>query len=686
VNLSGGGDAIEARFDENRDFADTIIVNRSAYFRGAASNEKVKMTAILRTILLLAAVLGAAFVTPAAQAPVQPPAQAAAQRPAQSTFGPIRVQVDETRAPQKILHTHLEMPAQPGPLVLYYPEWIPGEHMPDGPIINMAGLKFTAAGKTIPWRRDLIDMFAFHLDIPQGVSSLDIDFDFLLTAPATGYSGGASSTAYLNVLSWNQLVLYPKGYDAANLSCNPSLKLPAGWKFGTALPVAKQEGDTVDFGPVSLETLIDSPVLSGRYFRAIDLTPGKNPPHEMDLAADSQAALAMTPETEAHFRQLVAEAGALFGSRHYRDYHFLVTLSDDVAHFGLEHHESSDDRVRERSLIDESGRIDFGGLLPHEYVHSWNGKYRRPAGLISPDYHQPMQDDLLWVYEGLTEYLGDVLTARSGLLNQQQSREEFARLIAIFDQEPGRRWRPLQDTADSAVFLYNADGDWSNWRRGVDFYEEGELLWLDADDTIRRLTNDQKSLNDFCRIFHGGTSGQPDLKTYTLDDIVAALNRVAPYDWTTFLRSRLDSISPNTPIESIENSGWKLVYNDKPNEMQENRETIRKGVSLSSSIGMMLFDEGIVVDVIYGGPAYNAGIGPGMKVTAVNGKQYSPEVLREAIEDAKSSSAPIQLIVANGPQVQLVSIDYHGGLRYPHLVRDDSRPDFLSEIFRSLAP
>ena len=605
---------------------------------------------------------------------------------AEPPLGPIRVQVDETRAPQKILHTHLEMPVQPGPLVLYYPEWIPGEHMPDGPIINMAGLKFTAGGKTIAWRRDLLDMFAFHLDIPQGVSSLDVDFDFLLSAPASGYSAGASATAYLNMLSWNQLVLYPKGYDAANLTCNPSLKLPAGWKFGTALPVAKHDGDTIEFSPVSLETLIDSPVLSGRYFRAIELTPGQDPPHEMDLAADSQAALGIIPETEAHFRQLIAEAGALFGLRHYRDYHFLVTLSDDVAHFGLEHHESSDDRVRERSLIDESGRIGFAGLLPHEYVHSWNGKYRRPAGLISPDYHQPMQDDLLWVYEGLTEYLGDVLTARSGLLNQQQAREELARLVAIFDQEPGRNWRPLQDTADSAVFLYDADNDWSNWRRGVDFYEEGEMLWLDVDTTIRRLTKDQKSLNDFCRLFDGGASGQPDLKTYTFDDIVAALNRIAPYDWASFLRSHLDSTSPNTPIESIENGGWKLVYNDKPNEMQQNRELIRKAASFSSSIGISLFDEGTIVDVMYGGPSYKAGIGPGMKVTAVNGQQYSPEVLREAIENAKSSSAPIQMIVTNGPQVQTYSVDYHGGLRYPHLVRDDSRPDFLSEIYRPLAP
>lgn len=605
---------------------------------------------------------------------------------AQAAFGPIRVEVDEARAPQKILHTHLEMAVAPGPLVLYYPEWIPGEHMPDGPIIDMAGLKFTGGGKTIPWRRDLTDMFAFHLDIPKGVTSLTIDFDFLLSAPASGYSSGASATAFLNLVSWNQVVLYPKGYDAANITCLPSLRLPSGWKFGTALPGAKQKGDAIDFSQVSLETLIDSPVLTGRYFRAIDLTPGQTPTHEMDIAADSAADLAMIPETQAHFRQLVAEAGALFGSRHYRDYHFLLTLSDSTAHFGLEHHESSDDRARERSLIDESGRIAFAGLLPHEYVHSWNGKYRRPTDLLSPDYQQPMKDDLLWVYEGLTEYLGEVLTTRSGLWNLQQTHEDLAHLAAMLDTEPGRKWRPLQDTADSAIFLYHADVEWSNWRRTTDFYEEGLFLWLDVDATIRRLTHDQKSMNDFCRLFHGGKSGEPDLKPYTFEDVVSTLNRVAPYDWTNFFRSRLDSTSPTTPIESIENSGWKLIYNDQPNEIQENRDEVGRKINLSLSIGLRLSDEGTVEDVMYDGPSYDAGIGPGMKITAVNGKQFSADTVKEAIEAAKAETAPIQLIVANGPAVQTYAIDYHGGLRYPHLVREESRPDFLSEILRSEAP
>ena len=340
---------------------------------------------------------------------------------AQTKMAPIRLAVDASQTPQKILHIHEEIPVKPGPLTLYYPQWLPGEHMPDGPIIEMAGLKFSSAGTRIPWRRDLIEMFSFHLNIPQGVTVLTADFDFLLSAPAAGFSAGASDTASLGVLSWNQVLVYPSGFAVRDLTFVPSLRLPAGWKYGTALPGAKQNGDTIDFSPAPLDTLVDSPVIAGRYFREIQLTPGQNPPHYMDIAADSQAALAMSPETEMQFRQLVAETGPLFGSRHYRDYHFLVTLSDDVAHFGLEHHESSDDRTSERSLIDEPNRIQFAGLLPHEFVHSWNGKFRRPLGLSTSDYQQPMKDDLLWVYEGLTEYLGNVLTARSGLLNKQQS-------------------------------------------------------------------------------------------------------------------------------------------------------------------------------------------------------------------------------------------------------------------------
>jgi len=609
----------------------------------------------------------------------------AAHAQAAPTSEPIKLFVDATDAAQKILHVQMEIPVKPGPLSLYYPEWIPGEHMPDGPIIQMAGLKFSAGGKAIAWRRNLVEMFTIHLEIPPGVSALEVNFDFLLSAPASGFSGGASATANLDVLSWNQVLLYPSGATIHDWTFIPSLKLPTGWQFGTALPVAKQDGDRIEFAPVPLNTLVDSPVLSGRYFKKIQLTPGQDTPHEMDIAADSSAALAMLPETEAHFPSLVDESGVLFGARHYRGYHFLVTLSDDVAHFGLEHHESSDDRTNERSLIDSRGRLDFAGLLPHEFVHSWNGKYRRPAGLATPDYQLPMKDDLLWVYEGLTEYLGNVLTARSGLLSMEDSREALALVAATLDKKPGREWRPLQDTADAAPFLYDAGNDWANWRRGTDFYEEGEVLWLDVDATLRRLTNDKKSMNDFCRIFHGGEGGKPALKTYNFEDVVSTLNSLAPFDWAGFLRAHLDAVSAPTPSEAIEASGWKIIYNEQPNTMQENEDALAKRVDDSFSIGLSVGEDGAVIDVMHGSAAYKAGFGPGMKIVAVNGHPFEGDSLDDAILDAETNTRPIEIIVQNGADFRTVSADYHEGLKFPHLVRDESKPDYLSEIFHPLA-
>lgn len=633
----------------------------------------------LRTVTVMLACAAIALTIAAAQAP--------AQSGLQSATGPIRLEVDSTHSPQKILHVHMVMPAQAGPLTLYYPEWIPGEHQPSGPIINVAGLKITANGKILSWRRDLVDVYAINLAVPQGVSSLDIHFDFLLSAASSGFSSGASATSALNLISWNHVVLYPKGYDADKIQVIPSLRIPDGWKFGTALPGAKQEGDTVNFSPVSLETLIDSPVLIGHYFRVFPLS--EQPVHvEMDVAADSPDDLNMPPETEAAYRKLVAEAYALFQSHHYRDYHFLVSLSDNVAHFGLEHHESSDDRVFAKFLTDETTRVASAYLLPHEYTHSWNGKYRRPADLISPDYHKPMQDDLLWVYEGLTDYWGEILAARSGLWTPEQAREYFAHTAGLLDEEPGRQWRPLQDTADAAVFLYDADNDWFTWRRGTDFYQEGDFLWLGVDDTIRRITNGQKSLDDFGRLFHGGTSGQPDLSGYSFDDVVNALNQVAPYEWGDYLHARLDSLAPNTMDEAIDASGWKLVYNDEPNSVQDDRNKVAKALDLYNSIGLYVGLDGTVKDVLYDGPAYKADMGPEMVLTAVNGRVLTPdnmvEEMHDAIVAAEKDKSPIKITATNGAEVQTYSIEYHGGLRYAHLVRDESRPDVFSEILKSL--
>jgi predicted metalloprotease with PDZ domain len=626
---------------------------------------------------VIALLLSMAFSFTAAHAQTQAP-----QHPA----GTIQLAVDATRVRQKIIHAALKIPVRPGPLTLYYPAWVPGDHAPDNPIADLAGLKFSAGGKTIPWRRDLVDMFAFHLEIPAGADSLDVELDFLLAQPSTGSFAGASSTAQLDLLSWNNVLLYPKGFPADQIAFAARLKLPAGWKFGTALPVAGQTGDEIEFAPVSLTTLIDSPVISGNYYRAIKLTPGQTPSHEIDIAADSAAALEMPADMQADYKQLVAETGKLFGVRHYRDYHFLVTLSDDVAHFGLEHHESSDDRSDERALIDDDLRLQFAGLLPHEFVHCWNGKYRRPADLATPDYNTPMKTDLLWVYEGLTEYLGSILTARSGLYLPGEWREELAYHAATFDNRAGRTWRPLQDTADAAQLLYFAYPSWEDYRRSTDYYDEGLLIWLDVDTTIRQLTNGQKSMNDFCRAFHGGAGGQPALKTYNFEDVVAALNAIAPHDWTKFLRTRLDSTSPRAPLGGIENGGWRLVYNEQPNRFIDNKADAKRLLDETFSIGLVVDADAIVRDVLYGGPAYNAGVGPLMKIAGVNGQQFSPDVLDDALLKSGTSLDPLVLLLANGNYFQTVTIDYHGGLRNPHLERVNSLPDMLDEIIRPLAP
>jgi predicted metalloprotease with PDZ domain len=393
----------------------------------------------------------------------------------------------------------------------------------------------------------------------------------------------------------------------------------------------------------------------------------------------------MPAETIEEYKNLVAETGALFGVRHYRDYHFLLTLSDHVAHFGLEHHESSDDRVDERTMIDDDERWLAAGLLPHEMTHSWNGKYRRPKGLATPNYQEPMEGDLLWVYEGLTEYLGNIMTARSGLWTKQQFLEEVADMAAGLDHTPGRNWRPLQDTADAAQVLYNAPPEFENWRRGVDFYEEGFLIWLDVDTAIRQQTNGQKSMNDFCRLFYDGQNTPPMVKPYTFDDVVNALNQVVAYDWRKFLRERLDTYGPGAPLGGIINGGWKLVYDENPSEFTRTMERVRRDVDARFSIGLSLDDKGAIHDVIMNSIAWSAGIAPGMELVAVNGRKYTPELLREALQAAKGNGPNIELLVTNGDFYKTCTLNYHDGEKYAHLVRNDSKPDILSEIIKPIA-
>ena len=592
------------------------------------------------------------------------------------------ISVDATTAPRKIFHARLHIPATPGDLTLYYPKWIPGEHAPDGPVVDLTGLFFKANGQTLKWRRDTLDGFTIHVEVPQGVTEVQADLDFL--SPATfegGFSAGSSATAKLAVISWNQVLLYPKGYKSDDIDYTASLKIPDGWKFGTPLPIASQSGNEIHFAPVSLTTLVDSPVITGEFLKVVPLA--QDPPTEMDIAADSAAALEAPQEVWDHYKNLVDQAQKLFGAHHYRDYHFLYTLSDHVAHFGLEHHESDDSRVDERALVDDASRKLSASLLPHEYVHSWNGKFRRPADLATPDYQQPMQDDLLWVYEGLTNYLGFVLTARSGLLTTDQDRDDLALTAAALDHLPGRQWRNLQDTADAAPQLYFSPPAWNSWRRGTDFYNEDTLNWLWVDVIIRQQSKGKKSIDDFCHLFHGAPSTGPALKTYTFDDVVNSLNQVVAYDWRGFWTERLTNHGPGAPLGGIEGSGWKVVSDENPSEMLNGIAGMYHFVPAGFAIGLNVSADGGIADTTEGEIAAKAGIGPGMKVVAVNGRRFTPEVLRDAIKAAKNSTATIDLLVENTDYYKTYKLDYHGGEMYPHLVRDEAKPDLLSDILKA---
>ena len=603
-----------------------------------------------------------------------------------SAAAPIQVTVDVTDAPRKILHARLSIPAEPGPLTLVYPKWIPGEHGPTGPIDNLAGLVISANGQQLAWQRDDVNMFAFHITVPQGVSALDVKLDFLATAAAAGFSAGASTSANLVMVSWNEVVIYPEGKQAADISFKPSAKIPPGWQYGTALTKISDDAGMVNFEPVSLEELIDSPLLTGRYFREIALAPEISPKHYLDLAADGPEDLKLKPEAIAAFSNLIRETGALYKSRHYESYHFLVTLSDQVAHFGLEHHQSSDDRVPERTYLDDNESLLAADLLPHEFTHSWNGKYRRPAGLATGNYESPMKGNLLWVYEGLTQYLGDVLAARSGIETAQQYRAALANSAAIMDYRPGRTWRDLQDTATAAQTLYGTSAQWDNWRRSVDYYPEGELVWLDVDTKIRTLSKGKKSLNDFCVLFHGlGGDTPPKVVPYTFEDVVSALNRIEAFDWAGFLNERLTTNADHAPLGGIKAGGYEIVYTDKPNEFTQADETVTVSVNAWWSLGMEVGSTGRIGDVLVGSPADKAGLGPGMDIVAVNDRQFSSDLFKDAIADARGTTMPIEMIVSNTGYYKVVRLDYHDGLRYPHLQALKGGKNLLDEILKPLA-
>src|SRR5580704_6451309 len=600
---------------------------------------------------------------------------ARAQVRAAESSGPVLLELDASEAPQKIYHAHLVIPLQPGEVTLFYPKWIPGTHGPSGPIADLAGLKMQAGGKDVPWRRDDVDMYSFHCTVPDGAQTLDVALDLL----SAGHGGFGNQTENITVIRWNQFVLYPKGKPIDAIDFKASLKVPTGWKMSTALPIESQEGSSAKFGTVKLDTLVDSPAIAGRYHREVRLGTG-DPPHYLDLVADSEAALEITPRQKANYEKLVAEAGALFGTRHYKSYRFLVTLSEKMGYHGLEHHESSDDGMPEHSMSDDEAGKAIAYLLPHEYVHSWNGKFRRPAGLVTPTYQEANNTRLLWVYEGLTEYLGTVLTARSGLWTLDEAKDYLAMTAEQLENHKGRQWRPLEDTTlVAAMRAYDASG-WTAWRRSVDYYDEGTLIWLEVDTKIRQLTNGKRSLDDFCHRFHGGTGGKAELKPYEFEDIVADLNAIAPYDWASLLKKRVTQTAAHAPLDGFTQGGWRVALGDKPSGFEKAAQGLRKRLDLSASIGLSLTSEGAISDVVMDSPAYKAGVGPGMKLVAVNSRRFSPKVMDEALAAAQKHSQSILLLLEDGDFFRTYRIDYRGGAKFARLERLKGQPDLLSKI------
>jgi predicted metalloprotease with PDZ domain len=599
---------------------------------------------------------------------------------------PIRIVVNASNPSLRLLHASITMPVQPGPLTLLYPKWIPGDHQPVGPISDLTGIRISAGASTLVWNRDNVDMYGFHLQIPPGATSLTIDLDLILAPEALGPDSSTAATPELMILNWGSLLLYPSGKTTDQLSYQATLGIPKGWRFGTALPVERESAGVIEFKPSSLTTLVDSPLIAGKYFQTIDLSPGSPVPYFLHVAADSARAADVAPELITSWRQLIKEETALFGPGHFRDYHFLLALSDHIQPYaGLEHHESSDNRVMEKALESDGSRRYVGDILPHEMAHSWNGKYRRPEGLATPDYSEPMKGDLLWVYEGLTDYYGRVLAARSGLRTADDFRAELAQFGARFSMRAGRIWRPLVDTAVAVQNTFFARDDYGDYRRSADYYDESTLIWLEADVMIRQLSHGAKSLDDFCRAFVAGPAGMPAVKPYGFDEIVSTLNSVQPYDWAKFLNTRVNAINVNAPVGGITGAGWKLDYTAKRSDIWKFREDYGKFSDFTPSIGITVKEDSTITDVRVNSEAYAAGVAPSTKLIAVNGRQFTPDVLRDALEAGKNSQEPIELLVKDGEFYSSHRVDYHDGDRYPHLVRDSTKPDLLTDIIKPLA-
>ena len=605
-------------------------------------------------------------------------------RPLATASNPMTVVLDERTAPRGFAYTHMTIPVEPGPFTLAYPQWIPGEHGPTGPLHNLAQLKISAGGASIAWQRDQVDPYTFHIDVPAGVHRVDVDFTVLLNTQ-NNFVDGQLATRNIMVGNWNRYILYQPNIDNTRYFVKASLILPQAWDYASALPVAARIGAHVDFKTVTLEMLVDSPTDSGRYYRHILTWSGDGTHTYLDLFADHPEDLELSKAELAAYKRMTPEAIALYGGHHWNVYHSELTLSDLIPPQGIEHHQSSDDRAADEYMTNPTDQLMGGDLLTHEFSHSWNGKYRRPFDLQQPNFNLPYPEhtELLWQYEGMNQYMGDLLAFRCGIKGKPSDYPEyFALIYSEMAYEPGRLTTPIIDLTTGAPYFYATGGDYSSLRRtAIDFYTEGELMWLDADTIIRKLTHGSKSLDDYVKIFAGGTSS-PRVVTYTRADLEHYLGEVAPYDWHGFFQKYVYSIAPQPPTDEIARAGYRLVFTDKPNKYDAAVESMNMFIDSWYDVGMTIGNDGSVSDVRKGSPAWSAGFGVGMQIVALNDRAFTPAAWRAAIKATSSSFNPIDVLVNHAGYYQDVPLRYHGGAKHPHLVRIPGTVDMFADIMR----
>ena len=587
--------------------------------------------------------------------------------------GTIQLDVDATDTVRGIFRVKEQIPvAKAGPMALLFPKWLPGNHSPTGQLDKLAGLVIRANGKVLPWVRDTVDVYAYHIDVPTGAKRLDVEFQFI--SATAGNQGRIVMTPNLISLQPNSVSLYPAGYYTRQIPIQMTVKFPDGFTAAGALR-AKASGSTYAYEATNYEILVDSPILAGRYGKVFPLSPKVN----LDVFADAPELLAATPaQIDAH-KRLVEQAAKTFGAQHYDHYDFLLSLSDQLGGIGLEHHRSSEDGSRPTYFTEWDQNVAARNLLPHEFTHSWDGKFRRGADLWTPDFRMPMRDSLLWVYEGQTQFWGYVLQARSGLVGKQDTLDAYALILANYVNTVGREWRPLVDTTNDPVISQRRPKGWTSWQRSEDYYNEGLMVWMEVDAMLRQKSGGTKSIDDFARAFFGVRDGDWGELTYTFDDVARTLNGILPYDWAGFLTKRLTETGQPAPIDGFAMNGYKLVYTAEPTGFFKQVEKAR-GTDVTSSVGMLVNKEGNLSSVIWDSPAFKAGLTVGDQVAAVNGDLYTPDALKNAIKTAQGTKDPIRLTIKDGARLRDVAIDYHDGPRYPRLQKTGTGEGGLDKL------